>query len=119
MKNAVASTSAGLRIIKIVHTVIWVFFASCIFAIPILAWYGEYRYAALFIGIVFVEIVVLVFNSWSCPLTRIAARYTDDRRDNFDIYLPEGVARHNKLIFGVIYTASLFYTLARWWLGLQ
>jgi hypothetical protein len=28
-----------------------------------------------------------------CPLTGIAARYTDDRRDNFDIYLPPWLAR--------------------------
>ena len=89
------------------------FFASCIFAIPILAWYGEYGYATIFIGIVFVEILVLVFNSWSCPLTSVAARYTSERRDNFDIYLPEWLARHNKLIFGVIYTAGLIYTLVQ------
>jgi hypothetical protein len=106
--------SSALRIIKTVHTLIWIFFASCVLAIPIFAWHGEYTYAAMFIGIVSVEILVLVFNRWRCPLTPIAARYTADRRDNFDIYLPEWLARHNKLIFGVLYTASLLYTLAQW-----
>ena len=107
--------TSALRIIKVVHTVIWAFFASCVLAILIFAWHGEYAYAAMFIGIVFVEILVLVFNRWRCPLTPIAARYTADRRDNFDIYLPEWLARHNKLIFGVLYTAGLLYTLAAWW----
>lgn len=49
-----------------------------------------------------------------CPLTDVAARYTEDRRDNFDIYLPEFLARHNKLIFGVLYVAGLFVLLVRW-----
>jgi hypothetical protein len=63
---------------------------------------------------VFVEVLVLVFNRWRCPLTPIAARYTADRRDNFDIYLPEWLARHNKLIFGLLYSVGLLYTFARW-----
>ena len=111
--------SAPLRTIKVVHTLIWAFFASCILAIPILAWRGEYARAALFIAIVLLEVLVLVFNRWRCPLTSVAARYTADRADNFDIYLPEWLARHNKLIFGVLYATGLFYTLARWqsWLG--
>jgi polyferredoxin len=106
--------TSALRIIKAIHTVIWAFFAVCVLAIPISAWYGEYAYAGMFIGIVFVEVLVLVFNRWRCPLTPIAARYTADRRDNFDIYLPEWLARHNKLIFGVLYTVGLLYAFASW-----
>jgi hypothetical protein len=49
-------------------------------------------------------VLVLIANDESCPLTGVAARYTVDRRDNFDIYLPEWLARHNKLIFGSICT---------------
>jgi hypothetical protein len=40
---------------------------------------------------------VLWLNGWRCPLTDVAARYTDDRRANFDIYLPEWLARYNEL----------------------
>jgi hypothetical protein len=50
-----------------------------------------------------------------CPLTGVAARYTDDRRDNFDIYLPLWLARYNKLIFGSLFAAGLLFTLACWW----
>lgn len=100
-----------LRAVKAVHTIVWAFFASCIVAIPVFAWRGEYRAAALFIGIVAIEVLVLSLNRWSCPLTPVAARYTDDRHDNFDIYLPEWLARHNKVIFGAFYVAGVVLTL--------
>ena len=60
------------------------------------------------------EVIVLVFNRMRCPLTGVAARYTEDRRDNFDIYLPEWLARHNKLIFGALYVGGLVFALVRW-----
>lgn len=103
-----------LVMIKVVHTLVWVFFAACIFAIPVFAWRGQFRAAVILIGVVFLEVMVLVVNSWRCPLTNVAARHTDDRRDNFDIYLPEWVARHNKTIFGAIYVAGIVMTLVLW-----
>jgi len=65
-------------------------------------------------GIVLVEVFVLAFNGWRCPLTAVAARYTDDRRDNFDIYLPQWLARYNKLVFGVLYVAGMLLTAVLW-----
>ena len=103
-----------LRAIKVTHTVVWTIFASCVVAIPILTWRADYRHSAILIGIVFVEVLVLLCNDMRCPLTPVAARYTSDRRDNFDIYLPEWLARHNKLIFGVLYVAGVVYTIVRW-----
>ena len=70
--------------------------------------------AGVLIAVVFLEVLVLVVNSWRCPLTDIAARYTDDRRDNFDIYLPEWLARHNKVIFGLLYLFGIVVTIAEW-----
>ena len=104
----------ALRAVKLMHTAVWAFFAACVFAIPVFAWRANYRYAAMFIGIVFIEVLVLVVNGWRCPLTPVAARYTNDRRDNFDIYLPEWLARNNKLIFGALYAAGVLFTLVRW-----
>ncbi len=40
--------------------------------------------------------------------------YTDDRRANFDIYLPEWVARYNNQIFGPLYAAGLLVLAIRW-----
>ena len=47
-------------------------------------------------------------------MTGVAARYTNDRRDNFDIYLPLWLARYNKQIFGALYLAGILYTLIVW-----
>ncbi len=106
-----------LMAIKVVHTIVWTFFVACIVAIPIASCLGNQTAAGWFIGIVFLEVVVLLINRWHCPLTPMAARYTGDRRDNFDIYLPEWLARHNKLIFGVLYVAGIVFTVATWMLA--
>ncbi|MBZ5590023.1 MAG: hypothetical protein LAO05_15825 [Acidobacteriia bacterium] len=110
----IRSKTNSLRMIKLVHTLVWVFFAGSIFAIPVFAALGQYKAALVFIGTVFVEVLVLVVNGMRCPLTGIAARYTDDRRDNFDIYLPEWLARHNKTVFGLLYVLGIVFTIARW-----
>ena len=107
-------SDSALRSIKLIHTAVWALFASCIFLIPVFAYLGYIVAAGLLVGIVFVEVVVLLLNGLRCPLTTVACRYTDDRRANFDIFLPEWVARHNKSIFGLLYLVGSVYTLVRW-----
>ena len=63
---------------------------------------------------VWVEILVLALNRMRCPLSDVAAHYTGDRSDNFDIYLPAWLARHNKLIFGSIFAAAELFLLRQW-----
>jgi hypothetical protein len=60
------------------------------------------------------ECLVLAVNRGRCPLTNLAARYTDERAANFDIYLPEWLARHNKSIFGLLFVAGELVLLWRW-----
>ena len=64
-----------------------------------------------------VEVVILAANRMRCPLTAVAARHTDDRQDNFDIYLPLWLARHNKRIFGTLFGLGVLYTAAVWYQG--
>jgi len=113
------SDTRSLQLVKIVHTMVWALFAGCILAIPVVAWRGDVSRAGVLIAIVFVEVAVLAANGMRCPLTGVAARYTDDRRDNFDIFLPAWLARYNKVIFGSLFVAGLVLTLARWrgWLS--
>ncbi len=115
------SNAALLRIVKLAHTVVWAFFVGSILAIPAYALLRQFDTALVFVGIVFVEGLVLVLNGWRCPLTDIAARYTTDRRDNFDIYLPEWLARHNKTIFTILYLLGIIFTVALWqdWLPIS
>ena len=103
-----------LQAVKLVHTIAWAFFAGCILAIPVMSWLGEHRAAMWLAIIVFGEVMILVYNRWSCPLTAVAARYTEDREPNFDIYLPKWLAHHNKTIFGVIYVAGLLFAYVCW-----
>ena len=103
-----------LRTIKLLHTAVWAAFAGCIVAIPVLTMQERFRAAAMFALIVLGEVIVLAINRWRCPLTPIAARYTEDRRANFDIYLPEWLARYNKEIFGPLYFVGVALLALRW-----
>jgi len=108
------ASASALRVIKVIHTVAWAFFVAAIVAIPLAAWRNRFGWALVAAVVVAGEVAVLAFNGMKCPLTPIAARYTDDRRDNFDIYLPLFVARYNKEIFGTLYVAGLLFALLRW-----
>ncbi len=105
--------STALVIVKVVHTIAWAFFAACIVAIPIVSWLGNQSATAWLVAIVFVEVAVLIINRWRCPLTSLAARFTDERHDNFDIYLPLWLAKYNKLIFGVLFCLGLVFAYFR------
>ena len=92
-----------LFLIRLVHTLIWIFFVLVI---------GYILYAGIFdalgiwvwlaIGSIILEGVILKLNHGSCPLTPIATRYTSRIDDSFDIFLPNWLAKHNKIIFGSI-----------------
>lgn len=105
----------ALTAIKLLHTPVWAFFVGCIFGIPLAAYRGNFILALVLIAFVLFEVLVLEVNRWSCPLTGIAARYTGNRRDNFDIFLPLWLARHNKVIFGALFVGGLAYTIFIWW----
>lgn len=100
--------------VKSAHTIVWAVFAGCILAIPLVSLRGSHLGAAWLAGLVLVEVLVLAINHWRCPLTAVAARYTHDRRPNFDIYLPQWLAHYNQLIFGALYVFGVAFALVRW-----
>lgn len=102
-----------LRAVKLVHTLAWAFFASAILLIPVATLKDSWNASLLLIGIVGVECAILAVNGMRCPLTAIAARYTEDRAPNFDIYLPVWLARYNKEIFGALFLLGIMFTIAR------
>lgn len=104
----------ALAAVKLAHTAVWVFFVACIAGIPAAAARGAFGWAALFSGLVLLECLVLAFNRGRCPLTDVAGRYTDERADNFDIYLPLWLARYNKQIFGTLFVAGEVFAVACW-----
>ncbi|MCU1326382.1 MAG: hypothetical protein JWN34_1752, partial [Bryobacterales bacterium] len=62
-------TERKLLTVKVVHTVVWAFFATCIVAIPVFAAKGQLHTAAKLIGLVLLECLVLALNRGRCPLT--------------------------------------------------
>ncbi len=92
-----------LIFLKTIHTIIWVIMTASNFVAFYFAFNGIYDYRFWIpAGILILEIVTVFINKWSCPLTPITAKYTDDRKPNFDIYLPLWLARYNKEIFSAI-----------------
>jgi hypothetical protein len=102
--------------IKLLHTAVWIFFAGCIVAIPFAAAASRYRAAVILSAAVLIECLVLAANRGRCPLTDLAAVHTDERADNFDIYLPLWLARYNKIIFGSLFLGSEIeiFLLVKW-----
>jgi hypothetical protein len=103
-----------LTAIKLLHTLIWAFLTASILALPVLGVLRRFRWAAILTGIVLLECGVLAVNGGRCPLSDLAARFTDDRAHNFDIYLPNWFAQHNKTIFGLLFVAGELVVLGCW-----
>jgi hypothetical protein len=115
MESTMTASAAKLRAIRSIHTLAWAFFASAIILIPVAAWLEAWRATLILIGVVTVECLILVANGMRCPLTPLAARYTEDRAANFDIYLPLWLARYNKQIFGPLFVAGILFSIVRRW----
>lgn len=75
-----------LFLVKIVHTLIWVFFVGVIAYVVYAGLMDKITLTVwVAISLVVLEGVLLLMNDGKCPLTSIAKRYTDRREDNFDI----------------------------------
>ena len=97
-----------LLLIKLVHTLVWAFFVAVIGYVVYGGLTGEitvYTWAAS--GLVLAEGAVLALFNRRCPLTILAREYSHSYRANFDIFLPEWLARHNQLDFTTIYVFGL------------
>ncbi len=105
-----------LIIIKIIHTLVWIFFNFVIFymlyavisnKLDIWLWMGY--------GLFILEGIVLLVFKFFCPLTIMARKYSNSAKENFDIYLPNWLAKYNKLIYtsilGVIIGITIFQIL--------
>jgi hypothetical protein len=101
-----------LLTIKWVHTVIWACFVTMIGYVLYCGIIGRITiWTWVSIGLVIGEGLVLLLFQLSCPLTVMARRYSDSERANFDIFLPEWLARHNKVIFTTLFLIGVFLVL--------
>lgn len=103
-----------LLTIKLLHTLIWAVLASATLVVFYAGLFNHVNvYTWISIAMVIMEGIVLVIFKWSCPLTGIARKYSDSTKDNFDIFLPNWLAKHNKAIFTTLFLAGLVLVLFR------
>lgn len=104
-----------LRFIKSVHTFIWVIMTTSNFLAFYFAFVGRFD-AWFWIPCLLIvsEIFIILFNNWRCPITPIAEKYTEDRKSNFDIYLPEWLAKNNVKIFSGIIVVELLILVVKY-----
>jgi hypothetical protein len=93
-----------LILIKIVHTLVWLFFNVVLFYMAYAVIINKIdKFIWIGIGLIVLEGIVLMLFNKMCPLTVIARKYSDSTKDNFDIYLPNWLAKWNKLIYTTLF----------------
>jgi hypothetical protein len=106
------SIQTKLTLIKIIHTAIWVFFNFVIFymlyaaianKLDLWLWLGY--------GFIFLEGLTLLTFKSHCPLNLLARKYSNSTKDNFDIYLPNWLAKYTKLIYTTIVAIAFIITI--------
>ena len=108
------NNKSKLIIVKSIHTFIWIFFIVVMFymlyavimnKIDLWLWIG--------FGLFVLEGITLLLFKFYCPLTLIARKYSDSTKDNFDIYLPNWLAKYTKVIYTTLLLIILLMTLYR------
>jgi hypothetical protein len=103
-----------LFFIKLVHTIIWLFYVCVIFYILYAGITGRINYYVwIAIGLVVLEGFILLLFKWRCPLTVIGYKYTENPEVGFDIFIPKRLAKNNKLIFTTIFAFGVIIVLYR------
>jgi hypothetical protein len=101
-----------LTLIKIIHTLIWIFFNVVIFYMLYAAIAHRLdRWLWIGYGFVFLEGLILLAFKSHCPLNLLARKYTNSTKDNFDIYLPSWLAKYTKLIYTTIFVIIIIITI--------
>ena len=108
------NNKSKLIIVKSIHTFIWIFFNVVMFymlyavltnKLDLWLWIG--------FGLFVLEGITLLLFKFYCPLTLIARKYSDSTKDNFDIYLPNWLAKYTKPIYTTLLVIILLMTLYR------
>jgi hypothetical protein len=103
-----------LLAIKSVHTLIWLFYNVVIFYLLYAVIVGRIdHWVWICIGLIVLEGLVLMLFKWYCPLTIVARKYSDSSKENFDIFLPNWLAKYNKLIYTSIFGISIIILIYR------
>lgn len=103
-----------LVIIKTIHTLVWFFFNLVIFYMLYAVIVNKPdKWLWIGYGLFVLEGMTLWVFKCFCPLTVLARRYSGSTRANFDIYLPNWLAKYNKAIYTSILGVIIILTVYR------
>jgi hypothetical protein len=101
-----------LILIKTIHTLIWVFFNVVIFYMLYAVLTNKLdKWLWIGYGLFILEGIILLAFKFFCPLTVMARKYSNSSKDNFDIYLPNWLAKYTKLIYTSILVVIIIITI--------
>ena len=103
-----------LTLVKTIHTIIWLFFNVVIFYLLYAVIVNKIdKWIWICIGLIILEGITLIIFKKVCPVTLIARKYSTSQKDNFDIYLPNWLARYNKKIYSIIVLIAIVILVYR------
>jgi hypothetical protein len=89
------------------HTLIWGGVSAILYVLYCGVADRLTAYTGAAAGLVGLEGLVLAVFRGRCPLTLLARKYSRSTAANFDIFLPEWLARYNQAVFTLLYLAGL------------
>lgn len=112
------TNGSKLTLVKILHTIVWIFFNVVIFYMLYAVVANKMdKWLWMGYGLILLEGLTLLLCKMYCPLTILARKYSDSDKHNFDIYLPEWLAKYNKAIYtgimGLIFILTVLRLLGR------
>lgn len=109
------SSANKLFWIKLLHTLVWLFYniviAYLFFEVVIVGKIDKWVWIS--IGLFGAEAIILLMYNMMCPLTIWARQYSSSSKHNFDIFLPEWLAKNNKLIYTIFLGIILIILIYR------
>lgn len=103
-----------LIVVKALHTLVWIFFNVVIFYFLYAVIIDNIdKWVWICLGLIGAEACILLVFGNVCPITIVAKNYSHSSNDNFDIYLPNWLARYNKLIYSAIVITGIAILIYR------
>ncbi len=108
------TNKSKLQLIKVAHTIVWIFFNVVIFYMLYAVIVNKID-TRLWIcyGLILLEGLILLIFKMYCPLTIWARKYAASTKENFDIYLPNWLAKYNKQIYTSIVVIITIFVIIR------
>ena len=108
------SNASKLLALKIVHTTIWAFYASILVYMYYLVFLKKIDFTFwIAVFLVLLEATILLICEWKCPLTVYMERYVEKSDVGFDIFLPQWMAKYNKIGYSTLFVLCLILAIYR------